>query len=331
MDAEERHWTDNSELLERFVLNALNPAERNELEDHLRICEVCKQAVRRELILIAGIRRSGRERFKHELRKRLAAEEQPPIAWRSLLAAAAVVLIVLSVAIFHRWFDVAKHDEPRPMHEQPLTSTETPSSEAPEVSAPQQSHAADKAGKTVVQPPAPLSKARRQDVPTEEVKAERPATKRVMPTAPVHIAQEQEGETETLFLAGSLMAMEHDGVHRFAAADEPAALEQNVTISAPSVVAPTLLVRQVLFEQPRHTEQSKEDTTRFVLTRFERRGDTLIVTLLLPTLVDSSAMAAAHVVIPTPDSLIVTLPDRRIGYRLPASWAFSKEPRRSQR
>ncbi|MER3524614.1 MAG: hypothetical protein C4326_11280 [Ignavibacteria bacterium] len=331
MDAEERHWTDNPELLERFVLNVLDPAERNELEDHLRICEVCKRAVRRELILIAGIRRSGRERFKHELKKRLPAKEQRPIAWRAILAAAAVVLIVLSVGILHQWLDSAKHDKPPYTPEQPLASTEALNSEAPQVSASQESQATNKAEKPSAPSPIRRSTTGRLSIPEVAVKAERPASTGAMQSSAARIAQDQEVAPETLLLAGSLMAIDQADVQPSAAADEPAALHLNKTLSTPSVLAPTILVRQALVEQTTRAEESKEDTSLFVPTRFERRNDTLIVTLLLPALVDSSAIAAAHVAIPTADSLIIMLPDRRIGYRLPPSWTSSKDHRRHGR
>jgi hypothetical protein len=102
----ERHWTNDPELIERFVLHQVNPEERNELEDHLRICEVCKRAVRSEQLVLAGIRRSGRERFKSNLSKKLAVvpREEKKTPWVQMISAAAVIVILLTVGIYNRWF-----------------------------------------------------------------------------------------------------------------------------------------------------------------------------------------------------------------------------------
>ncbi len=128
-ELEEKHWTDDDELIERFVLNRLNPEERNELEDHLRICEVCKRAVRAEGVLVAGIRRGGREQFKAGLSRKVAnlplggrrPEKQTP--WVQILSAAAVVLIIISVGIYNRWFEFQNPQENGNMVFAPQPST----------------------------------------------------------------------------------------------------------------------------------------------------------------------------------------------------------------
>jgi hypothetical protein len=113
----ERHWTNDPELIERFVLHQVNPEERNELEDHLRICEVCKRSVRAEQMLIAGIRRSGREQFKSTLAAKLATiptgEKKTP--WVKLLSAAAVIIILVTAGIYNRWFEMKKEPAVEPI------------------------------------------------------------------------------------------------------------------------------------------------------------------------------------------------------------------------
>ncbi len=102
------HWTENPELIERFVLNQLNPDERNELEDHLRICEVCKRTLRMEQILLAGIRRSGREQFRVELQKKLSSAKTSSIPWPHILSAAAVIVLLTGIGIYNRWFQAVQ-------------------------------------------------------------------------------------------------------------------------------------------------------------------------------------------------------------------------------
>lgn len=108
------HWTDDPELIEKFVLHQLNPEERNELEDHLRICEVCKRALRSEQVLLAGIRRSGRERFRATLAKKLPRATPAAIPWPHILSAAAIIILLTGIGIYNRWFQAVQPIEVPP-------------------------------------------------------------------------------------------------------------------------------------------------------------------------------------------------------------------------
>lgn len=121
------HWTDDPELIERFVLHQLNPDQRNELEDHLRICEVCKRALRSEQVLLAGIRRSGRESFRAELGKKLATVKPSGTPWPHILTAAAMIILLTGIGIYNRWFQTV---QPLELPAPATSSSEQPHAES---------------------------------------------------------------------------------------------------------------------------------------------------------------------------------------------------------
>lgn len=102
-----QHWTYDPDLLERYVLDRLESAQREELENHLKTCEQCRIAVREEEELAAGVRRLAREEFKTRLKSRFAGLQSEPIRevpWFQLAAAAAVIVILVGVGIYNEWF-----------------------------------------------------------------------------------------------------------------------------------------------------------------------------------------------------------------------------------
>jgi hypothetical protein len=98
------HWTNNAELVEKYVLNQLEPSYRQELEQHLMACEHCQNAVREEKELAADVRRLARDEFKAKLRSRLQSEPASMVPWVRLAAAAAVIIILVGVGVYNDWF-----------------------------------------------------------------------------------------------------------------------------------------------------------------------------------------------------------------------------------
>jgi len=101
---ENRHWTDDPELLARYALGHIEDAQRRLLDDHLAVCEVCRIAVHREKELAAGIRLAGRQHLKERLRSRIKMAE-PNVLRRYQLASLAAAIIVISIGIgFFRFY-----------------------------------------------------------------------------------------------------------------------------------------------------------------------------------------------------------------------------------
>lgn len=101
------HWTENEDLLSRYVLDRLSKDERTQLESHLLTCPQCSDAVRQERELVSGIRQYGREEIKSRLKHQLAAqaeERRSFVTWQRALSAAAVLVVVAGIGIYNRWF-----------------------------------------------------------------------------------------------------------------------------------------------------------------------------------------------------------------------------------
>lgn len=100
------YWTDNSELLEQYVLGNLSTEEKAQRDAEIADCEPCKQKLQRELEFVAGIRRHGREALKKSLRKKLRKNQVDMTArYNSISLAAAVIIILLGIGIYKLFFN----------------------------------------------------------------------------------------------------------------------------------------------------------------------------------------------------------------------------------
>jgi hypothetical protein len=124
-DNKNLHWTEDDDLLSRFVLGGLSPQEMKNLEEHVVSCLQCRELVEKERILATGIRQFGREDVKARLKNRLAAKPvsyQRVLTWQRVVSAAAVVVIITGVGIFSHWFSWGDHSSLVSMKEQEKTA-----------------------------------------------------------------------------------------------------------------------------------------------------------------------------------------------------------------
>lgn len=104
-DEQKKYWTDDPELVEKYVLGKLSDEERLHLDAEIADCEPCKDKLRHELELAAGIRRHGRDQLKSRLRLRLRKEQsQLMYRYQYISLAAAVVVIAIGVGVYRIWF-----------------------------------------------------------------------------------------------------------------------------------------------------------------------------------------------------------------------------------
>lgn len=101
------HWTEDDELLGQYILGRLSKDRQEELDDHLRSCALCRQAVQNERELASGIRLYGRKELKARLKRRITAT--PTVihglsTWQKVLSAAAVLAIMVGIGYYNRWF-----------------------------------------------------------------------------------------------------------------------------------------------------------------------------------------------------------------------------------
>jgi hypothetical protein len=329
MQAEERHWTTNDELIERFILNQLEPEERNELEDHLRICEVCKRAVRAEQMVVAGIRRAGREQFKAELRKKASfPERQTP--WVQILSAAAAIVILLTVGIYNRWFE---NQLPQPSLTPIVPSEHSQAEHDKEVASPAIAEQSTHSGREASASARPDGGFNGATINPQRDAMIRPQEQRTDGKT----LSDDENKTESIWIEGTILPPAADEWKEKANVNdnrpageayglrktdrEPvrpatqAAAKQNINVGLIS------LSQQTSVTLPRAQQRLQVmNSAAKVMSKAERIGDKILLTLYLDSLVDENDLANTQVETPRNDSLILNLPNQRIGYRFPAGW-----------
>jgi hypothetical protein len=113
MDQKKTHWTEDPEILERYIMGRLSPPEKAELDSHIRLCERCRLAILAEQHLLAGIRRTGREEMKSKLKQRIVeAEAVGASRWIPILSAAAAIVTLIGIGIYADWFGGRDRGEP---------------------------------------------------------------------------------------------------------------------------------------------------------------------------------------------------------------------------
>ena len=100
-DSPNIHWTTDEHLLAQYVLGQLDHSRRAGLEQHLRDCSQCRDAVDAERLLAAGVKRAGRDAMKHRLASSVH-QKQPGANWYQVAGIAAVVILLITVGIYNR-------------------------------------------------------------------------------------------------------------------------------------------------------------------------------------------------------------------------------------
>jgi len=103
-DETRKHWTDDEDLLARFVLGQLDARETSSLEQHLVECARCADAVRAERLIAAGLKRAGREDLKQRLSHRISQHRSYEFNWYQAAGIAAAIVLLVTVGIRYDWF-----------------------------------------------------------------------------------------------------------------------------------------------------------------------------------------------------------------------------------
>jgi hypothetical protein len=103
-DETTKHWTDDEELLARFVLGRLDAGESAPLQQHLNDCTRCAEAVRAEQLIAAGIKRAGRGAMKDRLVTRIGQHRSYQFNWYQAVGIAATIVLLVTIAIRYDWF-----------------------------------------------------------------------------------------------------------------------------------------------------------------------------------------------------------------------------------
>ncbi len=104
-DNSKKYWTDDPELVEKYILNKLSAEEKKRMDAEIADCEPCQVKLQEEIEILAGIRRHGRDIIKAKLRKKLQRERSSQFFnYQYIGLAAAVLIIAIGLGAYQIWF-----------------------------------------------------------------------------------------------------------------------------------------------------------------------------------------------------------------------------------
>lgn len=332
VNQENIHWTEDPELLARYALDHVDESQRRLLDDHVAACSYCRDAVRKERELAAGIRLSGRERLKARLRERVKAEEPNFLRRYQLVSlAAAVVVIFIGLGFFRFYFGSfewpTKFSSRKYILRQSMPDSNKPAGEA-----------ARKPGSDKEAEPEPPSQ------PLDNLAARSSAGAGARTETALSDLKSVEGDfaaaenKKAFWLLGTLTV-----IHGVAGdARQPAGLstgQADAASKAKSIAKKyqtqgrAFTIRKdgasqtiTLSQRPSsalpgsRVSKSGGEIARFVQTLVERTSKGLNITMYLDARTGTSNIQQATVEPVTEDSLVVTLGSERIAYRIPGGW-----------
>lgn len=341
-DRSEEHIAGNDDLIERYVLGRLSPAERAAADRHLQSCTACRAAVQSEGEFAAGIKEAGRQDLRSRLKKRIAESGRREIPWRAIISAAAVVAVVAMVGITNNWFHIR--------NEQQVTSSdtqyETSQSNAPAAAldSPIQTQPAAKPDKEAkVGGKQELSLRKHEDVAKTKDLEQKSLALRDSP-APTMVSEINRMdkistvaavEGQEVWVEGFVIDREtqenkvppgEPNGKKSRALDAAEGKAGRLMLSG-GAIPPSITVSQEPFHALSIAQQKMQQQQRLhsIATRMEQTTHGIHLTLYPESPIDSSALAQARVELMTDDSLVVALPGQRIAYPLPSSWRTTRK------
>ena len=331
------HIASDGELLSRYVLGRLDPAEREVVDRHTAGCGACMEALRREMRIAAGVRRLGREDLKTELKRRVAAASQPAV-WPRIVSAAAVICLVAGLGVYYAWFTGGGTLPSQPGVPPPLASRPE-SRRGDEGNAPARELADNLKGEKTLESPAPSSgqiqaKEKGPASPAYRENERMPAPA-VVGAAGSETAGGAHAAAEGEFWSDGLMERSEAALDAAAPRGAVTAQGRNAVLqkskgvkeeqdrlkdALPRPQGEYLIRQQPASALPGDRERSGRDQQR-VPTRVDQRGSTTTMTMYLDSLVDESELRKARVEAVSDDSVVVTLGGKKILYRFPPGQA----------
>jgi hypothetical protein len=348
------HWAEDPELVDRYVLNQMDTAEASLLDEHLRGCAQCREIVARERELVAGIRRAGRDAVKSRLSVALDRRKRQKYMWYRVAGVAAALILLITVGIDNKWFVGERTAVETKTTVDKMEQAAAPSpSEAVQQKAPEQgnprmdasgrlkserrrseSRLAANAGQSTGAATGGLAETQPRilNAPllADAVRDEERQGKKD-PAAPL-AASPIVGET---WLEGTVIPSDNDNRPAPAtvsanALNERAALrkgkEENLVAgkamrmeSKQTPVENFILNQRPASEMP-HFQQLQHHQSNSVQTLLQKMPAGTQLTVYLDSLLTKQELDQAQIQTIGPDSIIVHLGNRRVGYKLPPVW-----------
>lgn len=352
------HFSDDDELLSQYALGKLDAAARDAVDRHAAGCDACRESLRREMRIAAGVRRLGRDSLKANLSAR-AAPRAGLSAWPRFASAAAVFIIIGGLGIYFGWLSgrgrlstepegappvaaqPAEHD--KEMRNAPDLADARSAAKGGGIPAP----GGDRAAERGTSAPSVSPGAGGAGQPLENAAGESRAESTLQRGAPGGefwsdgyveegvAAKKVEPRGAAAPRADVMMLDKQKSIKEEAAGEKDAnsprqshflLLQQPATALPAGRKGETEAGQNAFGEADRIRDQQAVQGGRAtsaarrerVPTHVDQKGDTTTMTLYLDSLVDEGDLKRARVEAMGDDSVVVTLGGKKIQYRFPA-------------
>jgi hypothetical protein len=338
----DQHPALDPDRVEQYVLGRLTPPEQQAFDTHLQLCAECRRTVDAEMLLAAGIRRTGRIALK----KRLAAsvEERPTVPWPRIVAVAAVVIIIAGLGIIRLWINREQTIPPLPTENPPsVTEQRTGTEEAQDrlsgsVQSSPEGPKGTKAEGTSISSREEAKKSKEQLAASKDEALSVADSRKGLAKNEVQAATSAAGAAAV----GSAAGLWTEGMV-FEAEPSPKAAERPIAAEAKrgdfeiarekrvlkaATQAQGILLNQKPSRSLTQLQRSQQTAGRqTILTYAEQVGEQLRLTLYPDTLFAPEDLEQAAVKRLDDDSLLIRVGRQSIGYRLPRGF-FQQQTRK---
>jgi hypothetical protein len=351
-ESEKKYWTEDPELVEKYVLGLISASEKERLDIEIADCEPCKAKLREEMEVAAGIRRYGREMMKARLRTKLKRERASQYySYQYVGLAAAVVIIAIGIGLYQIWFsDLVA---PKQFRQQEIVLTPKHDSAVEKSMSPQNNEQGPPSQNLAEQ--RETAKRKKKDFADEQIsnppsQISSGASSDQLQQAPPAAALADAGESNSskgssaIWLIGKVvmvtaqleaMSQSESKMEISKRIDKQAAKERS---SETAVSGKMIAVRRakdegIVLQQrsindlPSDRFQQRPIRRHEVETLLEKNEHGISLTLFDDS-VKESDLQEAVVETFTDDSLVVSLPNQRIAFRLPSGWNSQPAHRR---
>jgi hypothetical protein len=351
-DNSKKYWTDDPELVEKYILNKLSSEEKKRMDAEIADCEPCKVKLHEEMEIAAGIRHYGRDILKAKLRKKLQRERASQFfTFQYVGLAAAVVIIAIGLGAYQIWFsDLVA---PKIFHHQEIVLKQSEDSANAKAESPiderrkeesrsflqkEQLSSRDELQETersiAVQSAPAVSTIEQQGASGASVKSdgmlsevsssESPASSIWLIGQIVVVNESVHGQV----MSASKTQKENDAKYAQRKKSETNSLSlESITLNKRTKENNIVLQQRAMKDLPPERSQQLARKKREVETLLERTDNGIQLTLFDDS-INESDMKDAVVERLSEDSIVVSISNQRIAYRLPSGWNSTSSGRR---
>ncbi len=352
MENNKKYWTDDPELIEKYILNRISAEEKKRLDAEIADCEPCKAKLQEEMMIAVGIRHYGRDILKARLRKKLQRERATQFFnYQYVGLAAAVVIIAIGLGAYQIWFsDLVA---PKKFHKQEIIFKQSEDSS----SAKSELSTKDEQSDAVTQKSELKESAQRLKQSSSEQTKEFAEQGEAVQSAPA-VSPEALGKSDemmsdvtttesspsAIWLIGQIVVVSESVRDRATSASKiqkgndavlseqrrsktnPQSLE-TITLNKKVKAGTIVLQQRAMKELPLERSQQQRGQQREIETLLERTDHGIQLTLYDDS-INESDMKDAVVERLSEDSIVVSVSNQRIAYRLPSGWNTTSSGRR---